>query len=88
MFEKLCGVTGEFQIQLDRFLNDGITEHIQSLEKEVEHYFPELSQKQEVLVRNTFCTELDVSSIPGDIQDEFLDLSSRALYISHTQKLA
>ena len=54
MFEKLCGVTDESQIQLDQFLKDEITEHLQSLVKEVEHYFPELSQEQETLVRNPF----------------------------------
>ena len=74
MFEKLCGVTDESQIQLDQFLKDEITEHLQSLEKEFERYFPEPSQEQEALVRNPFCTELDVSSIQDDIQDEFLDL--------------
>ncbi|XP_076056323.1 zinc finger BED domain-containing protein 5-like [Oratosquilla oratoria] len=74
MFEKLCGVMDESQLQLDQFRNDEITEHLQSLEKEVERYFPELSQEQEALVRNPFSTELDVSSIPDEIQDEFLDL--------------
>ena len=74
MFEKLCGVTVESQIQLDEFLKDEITKHLQSLEKEVECFFPGLSQEHEALVRNPFCTELDVSSIPDDIQDEFLDL--------------
>ncbi|XP_068234222.1 zinc finger BED domain-containing protein 5-like [Palaemon carinicauda] len=74
MFEKLCGVMDESHIQLDQFLKDEITEHLQSLEKEVKRYFPELSQEQEVLVRNPFCTELDVSSIPDEIQDEYLDL--------------
>ena len=69
MFEKLCGVMDESQ-----FLKGEITEHLQSLEKEFEHYFPELSQEQEALVRNPFCTELDASSIPDKIQDEFLDL--------------
>ena len=74
MFEKLCGVMDESPNQLDQFLKDEIIEHLQSLEKEVERYFPELSQEQEALVRNPFCMELDVSSIPDDIQDEFLDL--------------
>ena len=73
MFEKLCGVTVESQIQLDQFLKDEITEHLQSLEKEFECYFPDRSQEQD-LVRNPFCTELDVSSILDNIQDEFLDL--------------
>ena len=40
MFEKVCGVKDESQIQLDQFLKDDITEHLQSLEKKVEHYFP------------------------------------------------
>ncbi|XP_076031971.1 zinc finger BED domain-containing protein 5-like [Oratosquilla oratoria] len=74
LFEKLCGVMDESHIQLDQFLKDEITEHLQSLEKEVERYFPELSQEQEALVRNPFSTELDVSSIPDEIQDKFLDL--------------
>ena len=85
MFEKLCGVTDESQIQLDQFLKDEITEHLQSLENEFERSFPELSQEQEALVRNPFCTELDVSSIQDDIQDEFLDLrndsSARDLFM-------
>ncbi|XP_068229403.1 protein FAM200A-like [Palaemon carinicauda] len=43
MFEKLCGVMDESHIQLDQFLKDEIIEHLQSLEKEVKCYFPELS---------------------------------------------
>ena len=73
MFET-HGVTDKSEIQLHQFLKNEITEHFQSLEKEVKRYFPELSQEQEVLVWNPFCTELDVSSISDDIQDEFLDL--------------
>ena len=69
MFEKLCGVTDESQIQLDQFLKDEITEHLQSVEKEVQRYFTELSREQEALVRNPFCPELNVSSIPDNIQD-------------------
>ena len=72
-FEKCYGMMDESQIHLDQFLNDEITEHLQSLEK-VECYFPELSQEQDALVRNPFCTELDISSIQDNIQDEFLDL--------------
>ena len=68
MFDKLCGVTDESQIQLDQFIKDEITEHLQSLEKEVDHYFHELLQEQGALVRNPFSNELDVSNIPDDIQ--------------------
>ena len=67
-------MTDESQIQLDQFLKDEITELLQSLEKEFERYFPDLTQEQEALARNPCCTELDVSSIPDEIQDEFLDL--------------
>ncbi|XP_068203661.1 zinc finger BED domain-containing protein 5-like [Palaemon carinicauda] len=74
MFEKLCGVMDESHIQRDQFFKDEITEHLQSLEKEAKRYFPELSQEQEALVRNPFCTERDVSSIPDEIQDEYLSL--------------
>ena len=45
-------MTDESQIQLDQFLKDEITENLQSLEKEVERYFPGLSQEQGALVRN------------------------------------
>ena len=74
MFEKLCGVMDKSQIQLDQFIRDEITKHLQSLEKDVNCYFPELSQEQEALVSNSFCTELDVSRISDDIKDKFLDL--------------
>ena len=74
MFKKLCGVTDESPIQLDQVLKDEITEHLQSLKKKDERYLPELSQEHETLVRIPLCTEPDVSSIPDDIQDEFLDL--------------
>lgn len=76
MFEKLRGVMDKSQIQLDQFLKDEITKHIQSLGKEVERYFPDPSQEQEALVRSPFCTDLNVSSIPHDIQDKFPDLRS------------
>ena len=82
MFEKLCGVNDESQIQLDQFLKDDITEHLQSLETKVERYFPELSQEQEAMVMNPVCTEFDIStSIPDDIQDELLDLRNE--YSAH-----
>ena len=67
-------MTDEFQIQLDHFFKGEIIEHLQSLENEIERYFPELSHQQEALVKNLFCPELDVSSIPDDIQAEFMDL--------------
>ena len=52
LFEKLRGVTDESQIQLGQFLNYYINEHLQSLEKGVERYFPELSQEMTHCVLN------------------------------------
>ena len=46
MFEKLCVVTDESHIQLDQFIKDKITDHLQSLEKEAKCYFTEPSQEQ------------------------------------------
>ena len=55
---KLCGVTDQSQTQLVQFLKDEITEHLQSLENEVERYFPGLLQEQDALVKNTFVMDL------------------------------
>lgn len=33
--------------------------------------------EQEALVRNPFCSALDITDIPDEIQDEFLDLRSQ-----------
>ena len=55
----------------------------QSLEKEVEHYFRELSQVHETMVRNPFYTELDVSNIPDNMKHEFLDIRNDSSRLSH-----
>ncbi|KAG7159113.1 Zinc finger BED domain-containing protein 5-like 16 [Homarus americanus] len=47
---------------------------LQSLEKKFQRYFPELTGEEEALVRHPFSATLDVSSIPDEVQDEFLDL--------------
>ncbi|KAG7167071.1 Zinc finger BED domain-containing protein 5-like 6, partial [Homarus americanus] len=74
MFEKLCGVMYESEGELDQFLKEEIAGHLESLEKEFQRYFPELTGEEEALVRNPFSATLDVSSIPDEVQDEFLDL--------------
>ncbi|XP_076052869.1 protein FAM200A-like [Oratosquilla oratoria] len=72
MFEKLCAVMDESRIQLDQFLKEEMTKHLQSPEKEFEQYFSELTE--EILVTNLFSIALNISSIPDEIQDKFLDL--------------
>ena len=52
MFEKLCGVTDSSQIQLDQFLKDQITEHLQSLENK---FFPGLSGTRDHVKEPILC---------------------------------
>ena len=55
-------------------VKDEIREHLKSLENETKRYFPELSQEQKAMVRIQFSTDIDISSIPDGVQDEFLVL--------------
>ena len=46
--------------------------HLASLRKELQSYFPELSEIESKLIRNQFV--VNVQSLPDSIQEEFLDL--------------
>ena len=46
--------------------------HLASLQKELQSYFPELSEIESELIRNPFV--VNVQSLPDSIQEEFLDL--------------
>ena len=46
--------------------------HLASLQKELQSYFPELSEIESKLIRNPFV--VNVQSLPDSIQEEFLDL--------------
>lgn len=74
MFENLCSVVQEFEGELDVNLKEEITGHLESLEKEFQRYFPELTEEEAALVRNPFSASVNVASIPDEVQDEFLDL--------------
>lgn len=76
MFEKLCGVVEESEDELDDNLKEEITGHLESLEKEFQRYFPELTEEEAALTRNPFSASLNVASIPDEIQDEFIDLQN------------
>lgn len=54
----------------------GISNHLQTLEYEIQRYFPEFSEQDDALVRNPFHVSLDVANIPDEVQDEFLELKS------------
>ncbi|XP_068238518.1 zinc finger BED domain-containing protein 5-like [Palaemon carinicauda] len=68
MFEKVCAVMDESQIQLDQFLMD-----------EFERYFLEMGTGTGGLIRNPFCTAFNASIIPDEIQEEFLNLKNDSL---------
>ncbi|XP_068238516.1 zinc finger BED domain-containing protein 5-like [Palaemon carinicauda] len=68
MFEKVCAVMDESQIQLNQFLVD-----------EFVRYFPEMGRGTGGLIRNPFCTAFNASIIPDEIQEEFLNLKNDSL---------
>lgn len=74
MFEKLCSVIDESEGEINENLTEEIAEHLESLTNELERYFPELKEEETRLIRNPFSASLDVTSIPDELQDEFLDL--------------
>ena len=49
-----------------------VQEHLSSSKKEFLSYFPDLSLLDAKLIRSPFT--VDASSVPDDIQDEFVDL--------------
>ncbi|XP_031336641.1 zinc finger BED domain-containing protein 5-like [Photinus pyralis] len=65
-----------------------IIEHLQSLENEMQRYFPELSEKEAALVRNPFHVSVDIADVPEEIQDEFIEMrndsSARDLFQEQT----
>ncbi|XP_045135698.1 zinc finger BED domain-containing protein 5-like [Portunus trituberculatus] len=75
MSENLSAVLDEDENSLlDPLLKTEITQHLKSLESELNMYFPEFEEEEGKLVRNPFCGILDVTTIPSEVQDEFLDL--------------
>ncbi|XP_042227367.1 zinc finger BED domain-containing protein 5-like [Homarus americanus] len=86
MFENLSAVLDEIEEDhlLDPSLKNEIIQHLKSLESELKRYFPEFEEEDGKLVRNPFSGTLDITAIPDDVQDEFLDLrndsATRDLY--------
>ncbi len=76
MFENLSAVLdkNEEDSLLDPLLKTEITQHLKSLESELNMYFPEFEEEEGKLVRNPFPGILDITAIPSEVQDEFLDL--------------
>ncbi len=76
MFENLSAVLDENKEDslLDPLLKTEITQHLRSLEGELNMYFPEFEEEEEKLVRNPFSGILDITTIPSEVQDELIDL--------------
>ena len=93
MFDRLSSVscieeTGEEFEDLKKL----IVAHLQSMEYEFQRYFPELEEKEAILVQNPFSASasLDASGIPDKIQDQYFDLKndSSACILYHEKSLS
>lgn len=92
MFENLSAVLDENEDSLlAPLLKTEITHHLRSLESELNMYFPEFEEEERKLVRNPFSGTLDITTIPSDVQDEFLDLkhdsAAKDLYEEKSQNV-
>ncbi len=76
MFENLSAVLDENEEDslLDPLLKTEITQHLRSLESELNTYFPEFEEEEGKLVRSPFSGILNITTIPSEVQDKFLDL--------------
>ncbi len=76
MFENPLAVLDENEEDslLDTLLKIEITQHLRSLESELNMYFSEFEEEEEKLIRNPFSGILDITTILSEVQDEFLDL--------------
>ncbi len=77
MFENLSAVLDENEDSLlDPLLKFEISQHLRALESELNTYFPKFEEEGGKLVRNPFSGILDITTIPSEVQDEFLDLKN------------
>ena len=69
MFDRLSSC-----YRIDEQIKTLIIEHLQSIESEFQHYFPELENQEATLVRNPFSNSLDVSDVSDEMQEQFIEL--------------
>ena len=74
--------------KIDKQLKALIIEHLQFVEYEFQHCFPELKEEEAILAQNLFSTSLNVSDIPDEMQ--FIDLKndSTARDVYHEKPLS
>ena len=84
MFDRLSSY------KIDEQLKTLIIEHLQSMEYEFQHYFPELKEEEAILAQNPFSNSLDVSDIPDEMQEPFIELKndSTARDVYHQKSLS
>ena len=71
MFEKFF----EFEADsLSAQIKKEISEHLQSLEKEFQRYFPDLDEGFVTFPRNPFSPAMDIATVLEEVQNELLDL--------------
>ncbi len=66
---------------LDALLKTWITPRQRSLVSSFNMYFPEFEEEDWKLARNPFSGTLDITTIPSDVQDEFLDIKKIILLL-------
>ena len=74
MFENLDEALNKTKTKISGNLEVAqlVQAHLASLRKELQSYFPELSEIESKLIQNPFV--VNVQSLPDSIQEEFLDL--------------
>ena len=84
MFDKLSSY------KIDKQLKALFIKHLQSIEYEFQHYFLELKEEEAILARNPFSTSLNVSDIPYEMQEQFIDFKndSTACEVYHEKSLS
>ena len=56
-------------------LKSEISQHLHALEEELNRYFPDMLDEEKInLARNPFASQLDISKISDDLQDELLEM--------------
>ena len=85
MFERLSSfIDNGKSEELDEQLKISIVKHLQSMESEFKHYFPELKEQKASLAKNQFSNSLQITDIPDKMQDQFCLLitnsSARSIY--------
>ena len=85
MFENVSDLHGS-GIDPAEQLKSAISQHLDGLEEELNRYFPDMLDEEEInLARNPFASQLDISNISDDPQVELLemrnDLSAYDLFV-------